>query len=150
MVEKLLAAVAALAAPLLGVLLRSSRRARLRHRIDEYLALAERLPGQDHEAADRLRALAREAVDQLIRRDARWLNQTFDPFAALAAVAGILPSVAVFVWALGWDSGWKWPVLGLAAIWTVLWGGAGISQLRKERQDEAAAPQPSASDSASV
>jgi hypothetical protein len=150
MVERALALLAALAAPLLGVLLRSSRRTRLRHRIDEYLALAEQVAAHEPETADRLRALAREAIDELIRRDRRWLHQRFDPAAAFAAVLGVLPAVAIFVWALGWDSGWKWPVLALAAIWTALWGGVGISQVRTEHQDEPDAPQPSASDAPSV
>jgi VIT1/CCC1 family predicted Fe2+/Mn2+ transporter len=137
MVERVLVVLGALAAPLLALLAQSSRRTRLRHRIDEYLTLAERVSPHDDETAKRLRVLAQDAVGQLIRRDEDWLHKRFDPYALLAIIAGVAPAVAIFVLALGWDSGWRWPVLVLTAGWALLWSGVGITQLKKEQEDEA-------------
>lgn len=138
MLEKVISVVAAAIVPSLGLLLQASRRNRLQRRIDDYLALADKLAEHDPDSATECRRLASETIRPLLRRDERALQRRVDPSAVIAVLFLTIPSLAVFVWTFSWTSGWKWPVRIFAAAWTVLWGSVGITQIWKERTDEAA------------
>lgn len=136
MLEKALSTLAAVGIPALGLLLRASRRNRLRQRIDEYLELADRVSGHDQQAVAGFERLASEAARLLIRRDERWMHRKIDPAAVFAVLLLTVPTATVFVLAWTWDSGWKWPTLVFTAAWTFLWGGVGVTQLWKDRTDD--------------
>ena len=91
--ERVLSAIAAIVVPALGFALRASRRNRLRHRITEYLELAEEIAPQDSKAAERFRQLASDAADLLIARDDQWLRRRFDPAAIFAILFLVSPAV---------------------------------------------------------
>lgn len=137
--------IAALGAPILGFVLRASRRNRLRQLLEEHLALAERFRDEDPDTAQRFRQLAAEDAHLLIRRDQRWLRQgKINPFAILTVLVFVSPAVVVILLSRHWDGAWVWPVRVLAVLWAVLWVLVGLTQLREDREDEQAeaAPQP--------
>jgi hypothetical protein len=135
-IEQVLSGVGAVVVPIVGFALQTSRRERLRRRIDEYLHLAERIePHGGNEAAE-LRSLARESARVLVRRDRRTLRLRLDPSAVFALLLLVGPAVIGAIFALRWSSDWKWFPFAFAVIWALLWGGVGITQLRKEASDD--------------
>jgi len=142
LLEKALSTLAAVGIPTIGLLLRASKRNRLRHRIDDYLALAERIEEHDPDDAVKLRGLAAEAVRMLVKGDERWLRRRFDPGALAALIFLTVPTAIVFVVALTtWHGWWKWLVVGVTAIWTLVWGGVGVTQLWTLVEDHDADPE---------
>jgi hypothetical protein len=53
-------------------------------------------------------------------------------------VALTVPSILVLSWATTWDDWWKWVVIVFAALWTVVWGIAGLTQLFKHEEEPSA------------
>jgi hypothetical protein len=137
MVEKVLSVVAGILVPVIGLLIRASRRNRLRQRISEYLALSEELSGHDSGAATGFKRLASEAAQVLILREQRWLRRKVDPAAVLTIVFLCVPSGVAIALAWDWDSSWKWPTIVAAGVWAVLWIAVGLTQLFKEAGDDA-------------
>jgi hypothetical protein len=138
MLEKSLSVVAAITIPALGLLLQATRRNRLRRRIDEYLELAEKVT-HDPQAVEELQRLAGEATRLLILKEERWLQRKLDPGAVVAVLFLTVPAAGLAAWAWTWSSGWRWPTVIVAAVWALLWGGVGLTQLWQERGDEAEA-----------
>jgi hypothetical protein len=139
MLEKALSVLAAVGIPALGLILRASRGNRLRQRMKEYLGLAEEIADHDSKAAAEFRRLASEAAHLLVLKEERWIRRKIDPSAVFAILFLTLPAAGVAVWAWTWDSGWRWSTVVVATIWTLLWGGIGITQIWQERGDEAEA-----------
>ena len=135
MVERLLPAIATAAAPLVGLMLRASRRNRLQRRIEEYLALADRMREHDPEAAAACAVFAAECVRQLIGRGQQALRRRFDPIALFGTALVAAPGVIGFVLAAGWNTGWRWPVMGVSALWTVLALIAGAGQVWSDKDE---------------
>lgn len=134
-IEKVLSAIAAVLIPAMGLALQGSRRNRLIRRIEGYLELAEKVRPRDSAAADKLTDLAAAAVGTLVDNDRRTMRRKLDSSALVALLFLTLPAAGVFVWALGWST-WKWPALVISAVWVVVWGAVGLSQLWREKDDE--------------
>jgi hypothetical protein len=134
MLDKILSSIAAVLVPGLGLLLRASRRNRLRARIDDYLALADTVEARDPAAAIALSDLAAEAVGKLVEGDQRWLRRRLDPSAVIALLFLTVPPLIAFAWAWTVTAWWKWPIIVVSGVWVALWGGVGVTQLFKEHE----------------
>lgn len=144
--NSLLPLLAPLLAPVVAWLVGASRRNRLRRRVNQYVQLANDLQEHDPESADLVRGLLAETVEKLVFLEQKALRRRFQPSSFIAVVVLVVPSVAVLVWAATWDTPWKWLVIVLTALWTVVWGGVGLSQLfsleTDEQEAEGAVPEP--------
>jgi hypothetical protein len=105
----------------------------------DYLALAAEIADHDPSAATDFRRLASETAHLLVLREERLIRRRIDLSAIFAILFLTVPAAGVAVWAWTWDSGWKWPTVIIATVWALLWGGVGITQVWKERGDEAEA-----------
>jgi hypothetical protein len=91
---------------------------------------------QDPEAAAGFTRLASECAHLLIVRDQRALRRKIDPAAVVALLFLTVPAIVVFVLTFTWTTSWRWPVMVFCAVWTLVWGGVGLTQLWAERSDE--------------
>jgi hypothetical protein len=136
--ERLLPILAGIAAPLVGFALRSSRRNRLRHQIESYTELAAVVEEHDARAARLLRELVGESVDVLVTAERASLRRRLDPNALTALVFLVVPGVVAFAWALTRTEWWKWPIVAVSAVWTLIWLAVGSQQLWAPREGEGA------------
>jgi hypothetical protein len=120
MVERVVAVFAALAAPLIPVLLRSSRRHRDRSRIRAYAELAKQLEATDVVAASKLRDLISDLVDALVETERNALNRRFDPATLIVAPAFFAPALIPLglVWPIG--GFWEFVLLGVVCLWGLI------------------------------
>lgn len=126
---KLLAILTPLLAPALAASIGASRRNRLRRRVTNYVKLANDLEAGDPASAKRIRGVVSETVEQLADLERRALHRRIDPWAIVTLLFLTVPSIAVAVWAWTWNSGWRWLVIVIAVLWTLIWGGVGLSQV---------------------
>ena len=139
MLDKLLPTIATALLPLVGLLIRASRRNRLRRKVDEYYELAEKFRARDAALASRFEELATEIGHQLAGHEGRRLHRRFEPTALVATVFFVAPGVGAIIWSSSWDSSWSWVVVVLGAMWALIWGAAGVTQLWRDASDESSA-----------
>lgn len=132
--DSALSLIAAVAAPITGLFLRASRRARLRGRVREYLALADEIEPHDSKAAAEFRRLASHAAGLLIARDDKWFGRRFEPVTIVALMLFLAPAVVAIIFAWDWDSWARIPLIIAAVIWAVMWTIAAITQLFPEKE----------------
>jgi hypothetical protein len=117
MLEKVIPLIATLAAPVLGLLVRASRRNRLRNQIRGYAQLSEELERQDGDSAALVRDLMAETVPIFVAAERAALHRRLDPGAVFAVLLFIAPGVAAVGWVWTRDEWWKWPIIAISVLW---------------------------------
>ncbi len=74
-------------------------------------------------------------VHALAQAERQALQRRFDSAAFLALVFFVVPAVVALIWAWGQDAWWRWPVVAFTAVWALVWGGVGTSQLWAAKED---------------
>ena len=115
--------------------------------MNHYLQLANDLQERDPDSATLIRDLVGETVEDLVALERKALRRRFEPMSLVTVLILTVPSIAVLIWATTWDEWWRWIVIVFAALWTLVWGGVGVTQLFKhESSDEETSAEPSAGD----
>jgi hypothetical protein len=135
---KVILAVAALAAQAVGLARWASGRNRLLNSIRSYLQLANDLEAHDAEGAALVRDLAKPKVRQFVEAERASAARALDPAAIATLILLVGPALGFFVWAWTRDEWWRRPVIVFSALWALIWGAAGWTQLWKAHEAEAA------------
>lgn len=130
-----------LARPLLALLLgQVSAQRRILHRIEQRMALADRIRTHDAVQAAQLEAMASADVQAFIASERVKADRDLSAgniFATTVAVAILLaPAYLGFRAALDWDSAWRWVAYVICGIWLgAVVGGACASVLGASEGD---------------
>lgn len=136
--------VGAVGAPVLGLLLRSSRRNRLLQRVRTYTELADELDSRDPESAALLREVVTQTVRRIVQTEQAALARRLDPGAIVMAVLITSPGFVGLVLAWHHHDWWRWPVLFISALWVILMTATGWQtawQAHEDQEEQARLPE---------
>jgi hypothetical protein len=137
MLSNLTPLLVSIGATLLGLLIRASRRNRLRTAVSNYTTLSKELEDHDPETAALVRGLAAETARTLVAEEHRSFSRRLDPAGVFVLVLFVGTPVGLAIWSWTWGSGWKWLITIAAAIWSFILIAAVWDQLWKPRESEA-------------